>query len=881
MRTKIYLLLIALVTTIGSVWGQASAVQVADGNGLYYLLDRPVAGEATVGYDPAFTGYDINHYGLRPPFNTVANVYTSSSVTIPTTISKDGATYRVTTIGSWAFAGSALTSVIIPEGIETLNIASFSFCESLETVRLPTTLKSIAYSSFRGSVKLRTITMPNDGVYFKVRDNLLLNGAGDELVLYPPGRTDTEYTLPNDLTLSLDHHVFQYATHLEKVILHDGVTKIPNSCFINCFNLTEVIIPSSVTEIDSYAFEGTAIRTIDIPESVTYLGFGVFTGCEELQSVNILSSDIIFGNRLFNNCPSLESITVLGEIPPVTWVDIFGDSSTTTDITNITLHIPKGAGDNYNIYPWNTLGIISDDFYLVIYKNEGVTYLTETYPASAEYRLTEPTTPTRTGYTFDGWYDASGKVIPFDATKYGINNTITARWAAITLPPPVVVPTYTITIESLAGVTVNKPEGGTVDEGRPFSFTATPDAGYTVTVYVNRTEHAPASDNFYLIEGIDEDKTVTFALAGTYAEGSVVGGITINGEPLDDKKTDFSEEGKIVITFNDDADTNVSGKVIIDGKEVSGTWGTDSNGNPTYTIDYAVTGDGEHTIKIEGFGGDGETHTFTTGGGSGNNNNNNTGGKIVIDGSTPDLGGGFPPTGEIVVYPPVVTYPETPTVTIDGEDVTGTWETDEDGNPIYVIDYNLEDGGHTIVIDGEEFTFEIDGNGVNGNNGNTGGKVVIDETTPPNLPGEFPGGGIIVVCPPVINYPEIPSVTIDGKEVVPGGTWGTDDNGKPIFVIEYEDLEDGEHTIVVNGKEYTFTVKNGGATSNTILSTTKVVAGNGTISVSVAQPTLVQIVSISGAVVYSANVASETVVSLAQGLYIVKAGASSVKVVVR
>jgi|GEM_PF-2891713 len=71
------------------------------------------------------------------------------------------------------------------------------------------------------------------------------------------------------------------------------------------------------------------------------------------------------------------------------------------------------------------------------------------------------------------------------------------------------------------------------------------------------------------------------------------------------------------------------------------------------------------------------------------------------------------------------------------------------------------------------------------------------------------------------------------------------------------------------------------ATSNDVLSTTNIVAGHGTVSISVAQPTDVQIVSITGAVVYNANVASETVVSLPQGLYIVKAGASNVKVVVR
>ena len=792
MRTKIYLLLIALVTTIGSVWGQASAVQVADGNGLYYLLDTPVAGEATVGYNPAFTSTNwIRFGGVEtaasiangyasgiPPFNSVANTYSSSSATIPTTITHSGDAYRVTAIGDWAFAGSALTSIIIPEGIEKLGIYSFAFSVDLEVLGIPTTLTILEHNVFRGCLKLGTITMPEDGTTFRVRDNVLLDG--NILAVYPPGRTDTEYTLPNNIVLANNkgYSAFVYATNLKNVNLHDGITSIPPAAFSYCLSLESMIIPNGVTAIGAYAFQNVGLTSLEIPESVKNIESSAFAATP-LQSVNILSSDIILSNSVFRNCEYLETITLLGETPPRLQGDVFGGI---TDVNNITLHIPKGSSENYDITPWNGFKATLDDFYIIVYKNEGKTYLTETYPITSEY-ITEPITPTRAGYTFDGWYN--------NGVKWNFSQlvtasmTLTAEWNEI-IPPT----QYTVTIEPLAGVTVNKPEGGTVDEGRPFSFTATPDAGYTVTVYVNRTEHAPTSDNFYLIEGIEEDITITFTLtAGTYNEDSIVGGITINGEPLDDSKTDFPETGVIVITFNDDANTNVTGKVIIDGKEVPGTWGTDSNGNPTYTIDYAVTGDGEHTIKIEGFGGDGETHTFTTGGGSGNNGNN-------------------------------------------------------------------------------------------GNNGD-GGKVVIDDTTPPVLPGDYPGNGEIVVYPPVVTFPEIPEVTINGEKVVPGGRWEDDENGAPVIVIEYEDLEDGEHTIVVNGKEYTFTVKNGGATSNTILSTTKVVAGNGTISVSVAQPTLVQIVSISGAVVYSANVASETVVSLAQGLYIVKAGASGVKVVVR
>ena len=874
MRTKFYLLLIALVIAIGSVWGQNTkgyAFSIAGVPGtsslLHYSILTPAIGSEKGTVEVIRI---INYLTATDPF------------IIPATVTNNGHDYDVVAIGENAFHfGDAdqiyqiTADIVIGPNVTELKYRSIRDT-GLTKIHIPANVKSIDEEALYGNIYLSEVTI-GPGSDFVLVDNVLYTSGGKTLLLYPLADPflATSYTIPveleslgavnlpstierirvesgNSVFSSRDGVLFsadgktliKYPAGKDDITIYEvpsSVETIASRAFqgaqiegINFSNVTHlgyaalayssltgtVIIPRTITVVDSYqfysctnlvevVFEGSVelinsigeargaglfsdcplLERVDFgPTTFDVLPTRMFDGCVSLEEVTIPGVTSIEAHA-FRNCESLTSLTILGETPHTVASSAFSASATGTvpDLASITLHVPKGSFDDYNTTsPWNGFSDVLDDFYLVIYKNEGVTYLTETYPASVEYTLTKPTTPTREGYTFEGWYDASGKVVPFDATKYGINNTITARWAAIPLP---VIPTYTITIEPLAGVSVNKPEGGTVNEGRPFSFTAEAAArGNRVIVYVNGKEHASTSDNFYLIEGIDEDKTVTFKLvAGTYTEDSIVGGITINGEPLDDKKTDFPEEGKIVITFNDDADRSIPGKVIIDGKEVSGTWGTDSNGNPTYTIDYAVTGDGEHTIKIEGFGGDGETHTFTTGGGNGNNNNN-----------------------------------------------TG------------------------------------------------GGKVVIDDTTPPNLPGEFPGDGEIVVYPPVVTYPNIPSVTIDGEEVVPGGRWEEDEDGKPIFVIEYEGLEDGEHTIVVNGKEYTFTVKNGGgATSNDVLSTAKVTASYGTVTIETPKSATVQIVSFSGSVVYNAQVTGTVTVNVPAGIYVVVVDGVSTKIVVR
>ena len=823
----------------------------------------------------------------------------------------------------------------IPYGVELIGGRVFAYNGGLKTVDIPNSVTMFDYQAFNTSC-LEEITIPKSvtfiGNHCFAGSKFLKKAAfdGDPEMLYFLFNGCTSLTTVEFKNLTkTNEYMFGGCTSLVNVNLGNNLKELAPNTFNGCISLEELIIPNSLESFERAVFMNCAsltdltIQNVESPElssntsnfiisgvklhlpegynatgdylSVWQTKWGATISSETFYLVLYKSDDVIYHSEMF--LVSVGDYTLTRPTDPIKigytfegWYDDL-DVLVPFDGTEYNDHITLTA--KWNAIPATVTTRPADNSNNVSITSEVV--LTFNVPMDTNEGVVTVNSAVVAGVWSGGnTYTISNDLLKlahrgnYEVAYSGFeaqNGTVIADGSFTFRVESVPVPSYTVTIEFLTGVTLERKTAGThpVDEGGSFGFGATADArGYSVIVYVDGTEHPAISDNFYLIENIRGDKTVTFKLAaGTYNENSIVGGITINGESLNDKKTDYPTSGKIVITFNDDADTNVSGKVIIDGKEVPGTWGTDSNGNPTYTIDYAVTGDGEHTIKIEGFGGDGETHTFTTGGGSGNNNNNNTGGKIVIDGSTPDLGGGFPPTGEIVVYPPVVTYPETPTVTIDGETVTGSWEKDEDGKDIYVIGYDdLEDGEHTIIIDGEEFTFEVEGE--NGNSGNTGGsgKVVIDENTPSDLDGDYPPSGEIVVYPPVVTFPETPTVTIDGEEVP--GAWTTDEDGKPIYVIDYEGLEDGKHTLVIGDKTYTFTTsKNAGATSNDVLSTATVTAGYGTVTIDTPKSSTVYVVSLSGSVVYNAKVVGTVTVNVPSGIYVVVVDGVSTKIVVR
>lgn len=96
---------------------------------------------------------------------------------------------------------------------------------------------------------------------------------------------------------------------ITSIEIPNGITSIGYSIFQNCSNLESVIIPNSVREIDSNAFQGTALQSIVLPEGITRIGQAVFGQCP-LVSITIPNSVTSFGTQVFIKCSHLTSVTI-------------------------------------------------------------------------------------------------------------------------------------------------------------------------------------------------------------------------------------------------------------------------------------------------------------------------------------------------------------------------------------------------------------------------------------------------------------------------------------------------------------------------------------------------------------------------------------------
>ena len=202
---------------------------------------------------------------------------TPRNITILESVTYEGLTFKVTSIGSSAFYNrTSLKSATIPNSVTSIGDGAFSDCTSLTSLTIPDSVTSIGKYTFSGCTSLTSITIP-------------------------------------DSVTTIGNNAFSGCSSLTSATIGNNVTSIGSSAFFGCSKLKKIEIPDSVTYIGSKDFDGTAFyNTVkNWEDGVLYCGNHLISAKSDVTKITVKASTVSIAAGALDNCKSLKKINVL------------------------------------------------------------------------------------------------------------------------------------------------------------------------------------------------------------------------------------------------------------------------------------------------------------------------------------------------------------------------------------------------------------------------------------------------------------------------------------------------------------------------------------------------------------------------------------------
>lgn len=168
---------------------------------------------------------------------------------------------------------NSVSSPIVPAYIDDLpvrSISSFAFAGSpIETIQLPDTLVRIMHNAFRCCYNLKNISFPDS---VKIIGESVCSGCAN----------------------------------LRTVKWSKSNTTINPCVFHGCGNLREITNIDSVEVISDHAFFESGLESFEIPRKLVSISFCAFANCERLKQIKMTHLPILIEKSAFENSKNIE-----------------------------------------------------------------------------------------------------------------------------------------------------------------------------------------------------------------------------------------------------------------------------------------------------------------------------------------------------------------------------------------------------------------------------------------------------------------------------------------------------------------------------------------------------------------------------------------------
>lgn len=294
----------------------------------------------------AFTGKRLVIPAISPDGDTVTSVAdyafymvdTIESLVLPDTVKS---------IGQSSFAGCPLSEIDFGNGVEYIGTCAFSSADYLTSISLPDSVRTIDGGAFCWCIRLKNVSVGSGLVslhvqafessqnvrYTEYQNGLYLGNHTNpyHILVKAIDRTCSTFEIHPDTKTIADEALCDCRS-ITGIILPDGLTNIGIRAFALCTSLKSVIVPDGVKHISDYAFYACySLESITLPNGLLSIGEAAFCACKKLPEIVIPSTVSEIGSA-FGGCEALTAFTIPEGIKTI-YPCTFSECSSLTEIT--------------------------------------------------------------------------------------------------------------------------------------------------------------------------------------------------------------------------------------------------------------------------------------------------------------------------------------------------------------------------------------------------------------------------------------------------------------------------------------------------------------------------------------------------------------------
>lgn len=275
---------------------------------------------------------------------------------------------------------SSVTRNNIVYSVTSIGNSAFYNCSGITSITIPSSVSSIGENAFEGCNGLTTT-----------------NYSGSIT-----GWCNIDFGNSTSNPIYRSNNLFISGIEVTNLIIPDSVTEIKPYAFYFCRSLISVSIPNTVTSIGDHAFYVCSnLATITIPDMLSSIGNYAFMYCQSLTTITFGNNLSFIGEKAFYACNGLEEINCLSLVPPTFGSNAFGNIATT-----IPVHIPCGRTALYQSQ-WSFFSNFIEPTFpsIILHSMDSVMGQAIIHTGPSCDSVTEIEAEANYGYHFTSWSD--------------------------------------------------------------------------------------------------------------------------------------------------------------------------------------------------------------------------------------------------------------------------------------------------------------------------------------------------------------------------------------------------------------------------------------------------------------------------------------------